>query len=192
MKHKNSYYMVNGITFYRLIAAPFLLILIFNNQLDLFKWLLAISFFTDAIDGYLARKYKAVSVMGAKLDSIADDMTVLIALVGLFVWNKAFLKQEYIWVISLSILFAVQLVFALIRYKKLTSFHTYLAKVAAVFQAVFLILSFFLPAPILPLFYITVLITALDIIEETMMVALLPNWQSDVKSLYHAIKQKKD
>lgn len=184
--------MVNGITFYRLIAAPFLLILIFNNQLDLFKWLLAISFFTDAIDGYLARKYKAVSVMGAKLDSIADDMTVLIALVGLFVWNKAFLKQEYIWVISLSILFAVQLVFALIRYKKLTSFHTYLAKVAAVFQAVFLILSFFLPAPILPLFYITVLITALDIIEETMMVALLPNWQSDVKSLYHAIKQKKD
>jgi phosphatidylglycerophosphate synthase len=79
---KNSYYIINGITLYRLIAAPFLLILAFLKETDVFKWLLAVSFFTDAIDGYLARKYKVVSVMGAKLDSWGDDLTVIAATVG--------------------------------------------------------------------------------------------------------------
>jgi len=188
--HTNSYYIVNGITLYRLIAAPFLLVLIFTDQAALFKWLLALSFFTDAIDGYVARKFGAVSVMGARLDSIADDLTVFVALVGLWVWYKEFLLTEYIWVLLLVVLFLIQLLLAFIRYGKPTSFHTYLAKIAAVFQAVFLVLSFFLPAPLLVLFYIMATITALDILEEIVMVLLLPKWQPDIRSLYHLLKKK--
>lgn len=190
MHKKSSYYVINGITFYRLIAAPFLLFLIFNNQKDLFKWLLAFSFFTDAVDGYLARKYKVTSIMGSKLDSIADDMTVLVAIIGLLVWNTAFIRQECVWVLLLLFLFLIQLTSALVRYKRTTSFHTYLAKVAAVFQGIFLVLSFFLSSPPLLLFHIAVALTALDLIEETIMVMLLPKWQADVKGLYQAIKQK--
>src|SRR5687767_4320299 len=89
---KKSYYIINGITLYRLIAAPFLLFLILTRQSDLFKWLLAFSFFTDAIDGYLARKYKVVSVMGAKLDSLGDDLTVIVGVIGLFVLKPDFIK----------------------------------------------------------------------------------------------------
>ena len=118
--HNNSYYVVNGITFYRLIAAPALLLLILTEQRDLFKWLLAFSFFTDAIDGYLARRYKVVSVMGAKLDSLADDLTVLVAVVGLFVWHWPFIVQEYVWVVLLALLFLIQLVSALIRESHIT------------------------------------------------------------------------
>lgn len=189
---KKLYYIVNGITFYRLIAAPFLLVLIFTKQLDLFKWLLAFSFFTDAIDGYLARKYKVVSVMGSRLDSIADDMTIFVAIVGLFAWHLEFIRQEYIWILLLLFLFLIQLTWALIRYKKPTSFHTYLAKVAAVFQALFLVLAFFLSLPSRPLFYIAIALTALDILEETIMVTMLPKWQADVKGLYQVFRQKQD
>lgn len=187
---KKLYYLVNGITFYRLIAAPFLLVLIFTKQLDLFKWLLAFSFFTDAIDGYLARKYKVVSVMGSRLDSIADDMTIFVAIVGLFVWHLGFIRQAYIWILLLLLLFLIQLTLALIRYKKPTSFHTYLAKIAAVFQALFLILAFFLSSPSRPLFYVTIALTALDILEETIMVMMLPKWQADVKGIYQVFRQK--
>jgi CDP-diacylglycerol--glycerol-3-phosphate 3-phosphatidyltransferase len=56
--------MVNATTLYRLIAAPFLLLLIINHNLEVFRWLLGLSFFTDAIDGYLARKYKVTSAFG--------------------------------------------------------------------------------------------------------------------------------
>ena len=84
------YLAVNSITFYRLVASVLLLYFILGRQYDLFKWFLALSFFTDAIDGFLARRFKVVSVMGAKVDSIADDLTVLVGMIGLY-----FLKQEF-------------------------------------------------------------------------------------------------
>lgn len=189
--HTKSYYIVNGITFYRLLAAPILLLLILTGQRDVFKWMLALSFLTDAVDGYLARRYKVVSVMGAKLDSIADDLTVLMAIVGLFVWHWPFVVQQKLWVLILLLLFILQLVSALIRYGKTTSFHTYLAKVAAVFQAVFLIATFFLPAPPQLLFYAAAVVTALNMIEEFIMVMLLPTWQADVRGLHQVSKRKR-
>src|SRR5688500_18423649 len=112
---KTSYYIINGIALYRLIAEPFLLLLIIINQPGPFKWLLAFSFFTDAIDGYLARRYKVVSVMGAKLDSWADDLTVITGVIGLFVLQPEFIRQEYIWLVLLLVLFAIQVIAALIR-----------------------------------------------------------------------------
>lgn len=189
---KKSYYWVNGITLYRLIAAPFLLFLIFSEHINWFKWLLAFSFFTDAIDGFLARKYKVASVMGAKMDSLADDLTVLVAMVGLFFYHKAFIYQEYRWVLLLLILFLIQITCALVRYGKFTSFHTYLAKAAAVSQALFLIPSFFLSSPSLLLFYIAIVLTSLDLIEETLMVMLLPKWEADVKGLHEVYKRSKN
>src|SRR5687768_220439 len=106
--HKRSYYLVNGITFYRLIATPFLLYLVFTRNLDLFKWMLAFSFFTDAIDGFLARRLKVSSVFGAKLDSIADDLTLLVAIVGMIVFNPPFFKQHLVILIILLALFIIQ------------------------------------------------------------------------------------
>ncbi|GAA4795745.1 hypothetical protein GCM10023231_25200 [Olivibacter ginsenosidimutans] len=164
--------------------------LIFIGQEDVFKWLLALSFLTDAVDGYFARKFGVVSVMGSRIDSIADDLTVLVALVGLWMWKREFFVGQYLWIFIVGGLFLIQLLLAWIRYGKPTSFHTYLAKTAAVFQGVFLILCFFQPYPLPILFYSTLLITALDILEEIIMVILLPKWQSDIKSLYHLLTQK--
>lgn len=188
---RQSYYLVNGITLYRLVAAPVLLWLILTRELDVFKWLLAVSFFTDAIDGYLARKYKVVSVMGAKLDSIADDLTVVAATIGLFVFKPAFIKEEYGWLILLLVLFVIQITLALVRYKKPTSFHTYLAKIAAVCQGIFLILTFFVASPLYLLFYMAVLMTALDLAEEIIMILLLLEWEADIKGVYWLLKKKK-
>lgn len=187
---KKSYYIINGITLYRLIAAPFLLLLILNRQSDLFKWLLAFSFFTDAIDGYLARKYKVVSVMGAKLDSLGDDLTVIVAVIGLFVLRPDFTSRELMWLVAIFILFIIQVVYAFIKYRAVTSFHTYLAKLAAILQGIFLILAFFMPEPLRVLFYIAVAITALDLVEEIILIFLLPKWQANVKGIYWVLKQK--
>jgi|SRR5688500_4173045 len=187
---KSSYYIINGITLYRLLAAPFLLFLIVTNQPDLFKWLLAISFFTDAIDGFLARRYKVVSVMGAKLDSIGDDLTVIAGIIGLFVFKRDFINQEFIWLLLLLVLFIIQVISAFVHYGAITSFHTYLAKLAAISQGVFLILAFFIPEPIRILFYIAIAITALDLLEEIVLTFLLPEWKANVKGIYWVLKQK--
>ena len=59
-----AYYMINGITLYRIITAPLLVVLLFKGEQELFKWLLGVSFFTDLIDGVLARTFKVTSILG--------------------------------------------------------------------------------------------------------------------------------
>ena len=105
---KSSYYFINGITLYRLLAAPFLVYLIFNNRTGLFKWLLGFSFFTDLIDGFLARRYKVTSILGARLDSIADDLTIVAAIMGTFILKFEFLGEESVIIYTLLILFVIQ------------------------------------------------------------------------------------
>jgi cardiolipin synthase len=189
--YKRSLYIVNGITWYRIIAAPIVLVLIFTKQFDIFKWLLALSFFTDLIDGYLARKYKVVSIMGSRLDSIGDDLTVFVAVIGLFVFESEFVRKEFLILIILLLLFVVQTTFALVRYKKISSFHTYLAKSAAILQGIFFILIFLLPEPLYFLFYLAAFVTGIELLEEIILVALLPQWEANVKGLFWVLKRQK-
>ncbi|HLG34307.1 MAG TPA: CDP-alcohol phosphatidyltransferase family protein [Bacteroidia bacterium] len=188
---RTSYYVINGITFYRLVAAPFLVFLIFTGRIDLFKWLLGISFFTDLIDGWLARQFKVASVFGTKLDSIADDLTILAAVTGMIVLKRDFFFSEFPVLMVLLGLFAAQNIMALIRYKKITSFHTYFAKAAAILQGVFFILLFFLPEPVYVLFYAAAIITAIELAEEILLVYYLPEWKANVKGLFWVIKERK-
>lgn len=190
--HNKAWYVINGITLYRIIAAPFLLVLLFSGQYDVFKWLLGVSFFTDLIDGFLARKFKVASVLGTKLDSIGDDLTVLVAMIALFVMKGSFIRQEKFIFIILLVLFLVQTSYAFIRYRKMTSFHTYLAKGAAILQGVFLLLVFFTNKPDIIIFYAAAFITMLELIEEIILVSLLPDWQTNVRGIYWVLKKKKE
>ena len=189
--HKKAWYVINGITLYRVVAAPFLLVLLFAGYYDLFKWLLLASFFTDFIDGFLARQYKVTSVAGTKLDSIGDDLTVLVAMVGLFVIMPEFIHKEKYVLILLFILFVAEISYAFYRYRKMTSFHTYLAKAAAILQGLFLLFTFFLGEPVYVLFYAAVLITALELVEEIILIRLLPVWETNVGGLYAVLRRKK-
>lgn len=183
--------MVNGVTFYRTLSAPLLIFLIIYHQMDWFKWLLAVSFFTDAIDGYLARRFKVTSIAGAKLDSIGDDLTVLSGIIGMIVFKPDFLKQQIFLLILLFSLFALQAVLAFLKFGKMTSFHTYAAKIAAILQGVFLILLFFLPNSLYELFYAAIFVTAFELIEEIIITFWLPKWKTNVKGLYWILKAEK-
>lgn len=188
--HKRAYYIINSITLYRLLMAPVLIFLVINNNVNLFKWLLAVSFFTDLIDGFLARKFKVESAKGSSLDSIADNLTVLAAIIGVFILNPQFINENVLILGVLFALFFLQIVFSLIKYHKISSFHTYLAKTAAGLQGVFLILMFFLPQPHYFLFYVTAIVTAIELIEEIVLVSIIPRWETNVKGLYWVIKRK--
>src|SRR5687768_16366651 len=189
--HKTSYYIINGISIYRVVAAFILVYIIIIGRLDIFRWLLAFSFFTDSIDGVLARKFKVVSVMGSRIDSIGDDLTVLVAVIGIYFFEPAFIHQYYHWLLILFGRLLIQTILTLYRYGRPTSFHTYLAKLAMLFRGIFLILLFFLPEWPVVLFFIALGVIMLDLIEEIIMILYLPEWQADVKGLFW-IKKKKN
>lgn len=183
-----GYYWINAITFYRLLSAPVLVILIVTGNFEIFKWMLAASFMTDAIDGYLARLLKVASVFGARLDSIADDLTILAAIIGMIVFKYDFLVKESIVVFCLLFVFVLQMLFAFVRYGRITSFHTYGAKLAAILQGIFILLLFFLKEPVYILFYLAAGVTGLELVEEIIIVVVLPKWQANVKGLYWVTK----
>ncbi len=181
--------LVNLITFYRLGAALLLLILLARREFTPFRYLLALSFLTDAVDGYLARRYKVVSILGARVDSVADDLTVLAAVIGLIIYRPGFIRSEWLLAGIMALLYIVQNSMALIRYHKLSGFHTYTAKVAAVLQGVFLVSCFFLTNPVLLLFYLTAGATIINLTEEILLIRVLPQWEANVKGLYWVIRR---
>jgi len=158
--------------------------------MEVFKYLLALSFFTDLIDGWLARRFNVPSMLGSRLDSIGDDLTVAVGVFAVLYTKPEFISAQRIVFIILLVLFIVQVSFALVKYNKITSFHTYLAKAAAILQGVFLILIFFLAEPVLVLFYVASIVTMIQLVEEIILIYLLKDWRANVKGIWW-LRQKK-
>ena len=175
---------------YRVFAAPFLLLLIWYDAQFLFTWLLLISYLTDAIDGYLARKLKITSARGSQLDSVGDQVTLVIGLIGLFYFETAFIQKNLVLILVVFVPYLLQMMMAYLKYGKATAFHTYLAKISAVLQSVFIIWSLFF-SPQLSLFYIMIGIGLLETFEEITLIFMYDNWASDVKGMYWAFKDKR-
>ncbi len=73
----------NFITLIRMAIVPFVVLAIWEGDFLLALWILIIAGLTDALDGYLARKFDMHSVVGAYLDPIADKMLLTCAYIAL-------------------------------------------------------------------------------------------------------------
>ena len=125
-----NYNIADWFSFYRIFAAPFLLVLIWLDLQLIFTWLLLISYCTDAIDGFLARKLKITSPRGSQLDSFGDQITFIIGLIGLFYFETDFIKTNLLIILVAFVPYIIQMLIAYIKYGKATAFHTYLAKLS--------------------------------------------------------------
>ena len=84
--------LINTLTFSRILLAAVIFLLLMSPD----GYLLALVLFfiagvTDYFDGYLARKYNAVSQLGEILDPIADKILILFVLFGLAINLSSYL-----------------------------------------------------------------------------------------------------
>lgn len=177
-------------SFYRVAAAPLLLLLIFLDFRLLFTWFLLISYSTDAIDGFLARKLKITSPRGSQLDSFGDQITFAIGVIGLFFFESDFMRENLLLIILAFIPYIIQMLIAFKKYGKATAFHTYLAKLSAIIQAVFILWLLFF-GPVYWLFYFMIILGLIETAEEITLIFLYDNWVSGVKGLYWGLKDKR-
>jgi CDP-diacylglycerol--glycerol-3-phosphate 3-phosphatidyltransferase len=177
-------------TFYRILALPLLVTLIWLDERLLFTWFLLLSYSTDAIDGYLARRFKIISARGAQLDSIGDQLTFAMGLIGLWFFENAFIMQNLTLIVIAFTPYIIQILIAFIKYGKATAFHTYLAKSSAIVQATFIIWTLFF-SPVYALFYLMAVIGILETIEEITLIFMYKTWVEDVKGIFWALKDKR-
>ncbi|MCK5441801.1 MAG: CDP-alcohol phosphatidyltransferase family protein [Maribacter sp.] len=177
-------------SFYRIAALPLLLSLIWFVERELFTWFLLISYSTDAIDGLLARKLKITSARGSQLDSLGDQITLVVGLIGLLVFENDFIVENYILILIAFVPYLVQMFLAYRKYGKATAFHTYLAKLSAIVQGVFILWLLFF-GPVYWLFYAMIALGLLETMEEITLIFMYDKWVKDVKGIYWALKDVK-
>lgn len=78
----------NVITLSRIILLPFIVYFLLNNQRFAAFVIMLVSLFSDAIDGYLARKLHQESEAGKFLDPICDKISLTVILITLLIINS--------------------------------------------------------------------------------------------------------
>ena len=83
---------INLLTFSRIVLAAIIFLLLMSSDGYLLALILFyIAGFTDWLDGYLARKFNAVSLLGEILDPIADKILIVFVFFGLAVNLSSYL-----------------------------------------------------------------------------------------------------
>lgn len=151
----------NCISFSRII---FSLILIFVKPLSVaFYATYIICGFSDILDGFIARKTGTTSILGAKLDSIADMiMSGALLLVLYPIVNPT--TKITIWIISIATIRLASMVVALKKYKTFASIHTYGNKITGIVLFIFPIFLPYIYTTVLV--YIICVVASISAIEE--------------------------
>ena len=176
----------NLISALRLALAPVMLALAWNGYPRTFLAVMMASFASDVLDGYLARKLGQTSELGAKLDSIGDFIVyTTIPVAGWWLWPDM-MRREALFVITVIVSCTLPPAIALLKFRRLTSYHTWGAKLAALLVGSSLFLMF-AGGPAWP-FRLAALVAISAALEEIVITLVLRNCRSNVRSLWHVIK----
>jgi phosphatidylglycerophosphate synthase len=175
----------NAISALRILMVPLLALLAFRRWGQAFTLLLASSLLLDFVDGYLARRLKQQTLLGAQLDSWGDFLTVLVYPAAAVWLQPLLLRQNALWVTLAALAYVSPIIFGVIKFGRLTSYHTRLMSLTAYVMGV-AVVAFFAGWSDLPLRVACVLLI-IAAAEEMLISATLPAWQANVRNLRHAL-----
>jgi CDP-diacylglycerol--glycerol-3-phosphate 3-phosphatidyltransferase len=162
----------NALSAARIVAAPVLVVLAARGMLPAFTWLLVAALLSDIADGLIARAFG------------------LAAGYGVWVFHPELVTRHYGAALLLAAAWLTEIVAALWRYGRLSSFHTYLSKAAGYLLGIFVGALFvfgFQPW----LLYLGVAVSVLGNLEELALIALLPQWRADVRGLWWVLRERR-
>ncbi len=139
---ENIYNLPNFLSLYRLLSVPFLFYVAYAGYEKLFFYWFLINMFTDALDGFIARRFNMQTQLGAKLDSLADFAMYLAGMYGL-IHLKWEVLQAYRYSFYLLVFYYIFIdMFALIKFNEISSLHLISSKINGVIQGLFFFLLF--------------------------------------------------
>ncbi len=186
----STYNVAEWIPFLRIVATPFIFISILMDVRIYTGFLYMIVFMSDAVDGFVARTYKLVTLRFARLDSTGDMLMLIVGLFGFYYFETEFFLAHWILITIVVSMYVLQQVFSLVRFGKATSFHTISAKASGVLQTIFFSAMFiFGVSPWL--FYLMMALSVIETLEETSLVFIFNEWKYNVKGLYWVLKNGK-
>lgn len=181
----------NALSIARIMAAPVLVVLATMGLEFAFKVVLVPALLSDAADGIIARRFGLQTRLGATLDSVADALLLLAIIYGIWVFHP-YVITDHVVVTSLAVgAWLAEHVAALVRYRRLSSFHTYASKIAGYLLGIFFGIVFvfgFQPW----LLYVALGVSIAGSCEELALLVVLPRWRADVRGLWWVLRERRD
>ena len=168
----------------RIFSVPFLIYLAYKGHENPFLILLVLALSTDAIDGYLARKLNQITKLGTTLDSVGDMAMYFTVPIGAWLLWPDIIKERYIYIIIAMLTFIIPILYALIKFGWMPSYHTYLAKFSTINLSITCLIWF--ATKIFWPFQIAVLIQILVMTEYLAITIYLKKWRGNIPSYWHA------
>lgn len=180
----------NILSFYRILALPFLIYSVYYSKDELFILLLSINLISDILDGLIARTFKLETEFGAKLDSVADIGTLLMAFAGMFFLKRDFFDiHAYEFLTIFGFYIAVHVI-SWLKFRRSPSLHLYSNKILGYIQGIF-IFTYFNFGYNSIYFYFMIFASILAYSEEIICILYLKEMKSNVKTFFHLKKDGK-
>jgi cardiolipin synthase len=190
METENRFNIPNLLSAYRLMALPFIVYAIIQGDKQLYITLLSVNLITDILDGLIARTFKLETEFGARLDSLADIGTYLMAFSGMIILEHDFVSNyEIVFGVLVGLYITPQMI-SLIRFRRTTSLHLYSSKVTGYVQGIF-IFSYFNWGFTDWYFYLMLACSYIAYTEALIILLFIPQLRSNVKGIYFMLKQFK-
>lgn len=182
------YNIPNLLSLFRILAAPFLLLAGFLEIATLFYTLFGLMLLSDVLDGIIARWLHQTSELGARLDSYGDIVTYLSTPVAMWWLWPQLIEKEIPYIIAAVAIYILPAFFALAKFGKLASYHTWITKLSALLMSSGLVFLIAFKDP--SLFHFAVLFLVLEAAENIAITLILSKQKTDIRSLWHAWKHR--
>jgi len=120
----------NLVSSIRIGLAPVLVYFATNQMEAWFLGVLLFSGFTDILDGFLARTLNQITALGAHLDSWGDFAIYSTMAICAWILWPGIVEREMLYFAMIIASFSVPVAIGLIKFRGLTSYHTWSVKVA--------------------------------------------------------------
>jgi len=120
----------NLVSSIRIGLAPVLVYFAINQMEAWFLGVLLFSGFTDILDGFLARTLNQITALGAHLDSWGDFAIYSTMAICAWILWPGIVEREMLYFAMIIASFSIPVAIGLIKFRGLTSYHTWSVKVA--------------------------------------------------------------
>jgi CDP-diacylglycerol--glycerol-3-phosphate 3-phosphatidyltransferase len=176
----------NGLSAVRLVLSPVLVVLAWEGAADWCLGLFIGLWVTDWLDGTLAKRLKQETAFGARLDSLADAAFYGAAVLAVCLLDWPLIRREAIWIGAAAASYAVTTAAGLLRFGRVPSYHTRLAKTSWLLVGV-AVISVLAGWSVWPL-RVALAAVVVTNLEATAITLILSEWRVNVPSVYHAVR----
>lgn len=174
----------------RIALMPAVLASAIAGSRPVFVVLIIVSLTTDALDGFLARRFNAFTELGRKLDSAADYLTMVTGLAGIALLWPEIVRRELPWVVTGLVAFFAVIVYGFVRLGRAPCYHTWASKTGAV-VCPFTLVPLLNEWTALP-FHVAMVGLVVTGVEEIAIALIIPRHTGEMPTVWHALRRRRE